>query len=540
MAHMYEAAHTDDVLDDEEELQGITLNKRRRAPLEMTRRDSGAHRLISLFRQNVGITSLALSFMLVILVVMTGGLRLEVNLNESTVKQPSTSVENPPSPPVPVVVPKPIPAPAPIEPKPVVPDLPVPLPPIDEKPNNPPAPAPAPSGGNNNSSPSENESTPDYGNWGHWKFYDGGAEDRPDNDYCGEADPVHRDIKGDDLPQNSWQVDAVYVNHFLDEALKLVQRTKEAIYTEYGAGEPLDEIKTGMRKEMFHVAMIDCDSELSENERWKGVTGQGGWICRKSFDGLVRRLLHAMMTNDSFSIVLGGHSAAAGHGNHFAQSYVITIGTVLGPVFERLGMKLITRNAAHGGLGTLQSALGAKDIYGHDIDYLIWDSRMTENTAQHVDVFVRQALLTKRAPLIHNAYFVKKSNFQMDMYNAYGADLAGSEGNNYSGFPVTTSDQQAATLPYAAQYLTCSPDFKNACNSPDNKYSSKCWVDRDDFTPSKRQLPVVGGRASWHPGWREHQVIGRGHAMLILSALENALSQWSEITIHEGHPVSKV
>ena len=92
--------------------------------------------------------------------------------------------------------------------------------------------------------------------WGYWKFYDGGADSRPEGDYCGKYE--NRDIPGDDFPENAWQTDAVYVNHFLDEALKLVGRTKEAIYAEYGAGEPLDDSK----KERYvqgEIDMNDCN-----------------------------------------------------------------------------------------------------------------------------------------------------------------------------------------------------------------------------------------------------------------------------------------
>jgi hypothetical protein len=39
---------------------------------------------------------------------------------------------------------------------------------------------------------------------------------------------------------------------------------------------------------------------------------KGGWIAKKSWFGLKRRLLHAVMTQDSFNLVMGGHSAAVG------------------------------------------------------------------------------------------------------------------------------------------------------------------------------------------------------------------------------------
>ena len=47
---------------------------------------------------------------------------------------------------------------------------------------------------------------------------------------------------------------------------------------------------------------------------------------------------------------------------------------VMAPIFARLGVKLITRNIAMGGMGTLHSAMGSASIYGDEIDLLIWDS----------------------------------------------------------------------------------------------------------------------------------------------------------------------
>jgi hypothetical protein len=72
------------------------------------------------------------------------------------------------------------------------------------------------------------------------------------------------------------------------------------------------------------------------------------------------------MTRDTFTFVLGGHSAAAGHGNHFKQSYTMQFHKVMEPVFSYLGVRLISRNLAQGGLGTIQSALGSADIYGDE------------------------------------------------------------------------------------------------------------------------------------------------------------------------------
>ena len=47
---------------------------------------------------------------------------------------------------------------------------------------------------------------------------------------------------------------------------------------------------------------------------------------------------------------------------------------IMYPVFARLGVKLITRNMAQGGLGTIQAGLGSGSIYGDEVDLLLWDS----------------------------------------------------------------------------------------------------------------------------------------------------------------------
>ena len=57
---------------------------------------------------------------------------------------------------------------------------------------------------------------------------------------------------------------------------------------------------------MFHWSREDLSLDSAqppEKFRKKGNRGNGGWTTKRSFDGLVRRLLHAMMTNDTFTVV---------------------------------------------------------------------------------------------------------------------------------------------------------------------------------------------------------------------------------------------
>lgn len=67
---------------------------------------------------------------------------------------------------------------------------------------------------------------------GKWRFWDGEEEDRPNNDKLCDDFPPYCDISGDDFPDDSWQADAVYVNHILNDADGLLARAMEAIFAE--------------------------------------------------------------------------------------------------------------------------------------------------------------------------------------------------------------------------------------------------------------------------------------------------------------------
>jgi len=370
--------------------------------------------------------------------------------------------------------------------------------------------------------------------WGKWHFWDGDPDSRPKGDYM--ADFPNRDMPYDEISFSAWQADAVYVNHMLDSAAELVSRAKEAIYTEYGYGPKQDIERDALiaRMDMFRLDLVDLEDPLVTEATVKTSLEKGGWTTRKSFQSLARRLLHAMMTNDTFTVVMGGHSAAAGHGNHFLQSYMMQFHKVLEPVFKRVGVKLITRNVAMGGLGTMQHSLGSKDIYGEEIDVIVWDSHMTEPDAASLDLFYRQALLGgNRKPVLWGGNF----NLLRDLHLNADVDVM-FPGSGMHGVKETEGLDQVQTLPFATQYLKCGINDKELCTDVNNKFRATCWIDRDDVTPTTRQQPRPGGQASWHPGFRHHQLVGRSMAMVILDAMQDAIDTWSEITIVEGHPLN--
>jgi len=377
----------------------------------------------------------------------------------------------------------------------------------------------------------------DDGGWGHWKFYDGAEDERPKDEEYHWNDYPNKDVPSDKFPAEAWQSDAVYVNHFLEEAEKLVSRAKEAILTEYGHGLPRSPEQSVEAQKMFKIEILDLAAGEILNKERRGPAEwmfHGGWTTERSFQGLSRRLLHAMMTKDTFTFVLAGHSAAAGHGNHFAQSYMMQFHQVMEPIFARLGMKLITRNIAQGGLGTLHNALGSRQIYGDEIDMILWDSAMTENESHMFDLFCRQLLLAgNRVPFLMCAGC--DSSVLKMLHEEGKADIS-SIGDGTYGIPEVQDAIQALEIPWAARYMKCSRDTNDLCEA--NKYNGTCWIERDDVQPARSQSGVVPGRVSWHPGWRSHQLQGRVLSIWVLDALYDALQTWQDITVVEGDPLA--
>jgi hypothetical protein len=205
--------------------------------------------------------------------------------------------------------------------------------------------------------------------WGSWTMtvLENDNTKRPTDDYY--AQYPNRDVPYSKFPPNAWQTDPEYLSQFLPQALALVRRSMEAILTEYGHGrddEPTRSFEE--RSQGFRFMLTDNVNDFSQSSNVGG-----GKTTPSSFNGLVRRLLHAVWTEDHFVVVMGGHSAAAGHGNHFEQSYTLQIQKILEPILARLGVTMTAHNIANGGMGTSQSCLGARDLYG-DVDVILYDS----------------------------------------------------------------------------------------------------------------------------------------------------------------------
>lgn len=161
--------------------------------------------------------------------------------------------------------------------------------------------------------------------------------------------------------------------------------------------------------------------------------------------------------------------------NHFQQSYTLQVQWILEAVFARLGVRHQARNFGNGGLGTIHNGLAAGSIYGPDVDFLMWDSGMTEREGEAMDAFARQAIFGSRKVPVLWSLPPQVSSFLHDQ-----ADVdVGVAGTGFAGLTELTNIEDINKIPWAAQYVRCSGELWNVCR--DNEYIGKSLVDPESI-----------------------------------------------------------
>ena len=187
----------------------------------------------------------------------------------------------------------------------------------------------------------------------------------------------------------------------------------------------------------------------------------------------------------------GGHSAAAGHGNLYNESYTAFLGRDLLQVLPRIGWNVETRNYAMGGMASApEVALCAEQIFGNDFDFLSWDYGMTDGGSTDILLYLWRANLVGNHPILFLVNGKGKDSRFKILEDLGGAGYK-SDQDLLKNVPVTTPDN-IDSLPRFVQYLKCMEGEKEVVETGNNicgphKYSEELCVNR----PYK---------ASWHPG----------------------------------------
>lgn len=124
-----------------------------------------------------------------------------------------------------------------------------------------------------------------------------------------------------------------------------------------------------------------------------------------SLDATARRMVEASQANRPFVVAFSGYSITVGRGNFLNQSFPFVMEKVLQqPMQNILGIPLVVRNAAIGGIPSFPYGFCLEHFLGADPDVIGWDYSMNEGARDSsvLEAFIRQATqqLPKRPMLI--------------------------------------------------------------------------------------------------------------------------------------------
>jgi hypothetical protein len=235
-------------------------------------------------------------------------------------------------------------------------------------------------------------------------------------------------------------------------------------------------------------------------------------------------------TKDTIQFVwaTGGHSAAAGHGNFYHESYTGQLERVIRPVLEHsLGITFIGRNYAMGATSSANEiGICSKEIFGTDIDVLSWDYGMTDGYEfeRAMLYFYRTAAYVKGLACITlnagggNGGFADSEHMKItDYLDTNGLIALQSSDEIFSAaidaIPDTfgLSDDEISKMPPYIQNFKCENRIEEGdpyCK--DAKYNLT-------YCPTRSHM------ASWHPGWYVSRFVFR----LIFFSLRSQLTRSS-------------
>jgi hypothetical protein len=198
-----------------------------------------------------------------------------------------------------------------------------------------------------------------------------------------------------------------------------------------------------------------------------------------------------------FVWVTGGHSAAAGHGNFYDESYGAYIGQFMQPVMQTIGIAFEARPYAMGATSSgAELGICGKEIYGTDMDVITWDFGMTDgnNIERGLLYFYRAVEYSNNvACLLFNGGNSPYPTHKV-LDSAGATALQSADKMLWAALDAVPdsfglSDEEIEKMPWFVQSFRCEKDIEHG-----DPYCEKMKYN-DTMCASRRH------KTSWHPGW---------------------------------------
>lgn len=249
-----------------------------------------------------------------------------------------------------------------------------------------------------------------------------------------------------------------------------------------------------------------------------------------SYQRLQRRILIKILEaqlhhkQTTFNWVMGGHSAAAGHGNLFNQTYGFIIEESLRPVFQALDITFYGKNYAMGSLKSApEGALCMSSLYGVDLDILSWDFGMTDGSRSSdlYNMWSQKAGIHPTMPTLvsYGSTAAKTIHAQLEKDGMSAFEALFVEEKRAESLPRLLPDSDGEdvdveSLPKGVKFYKCNGHIESGdlCGATSVKFDTK------------KACKSISYQVKWHNGWKDHLLKGRVSAAFIIEQVLEALS----------------
>jgi hypothetical protein len=310
--------------------------------------------------------------------------------------------------------------------------------------------------------------------------------------------------------------------------------------------------------------MLDEDNNSPSNGSARGQTvfqpanpddpktawdGFGRKIAMKLVRSALLRSRHDPSTPSSPAVpptlvwATAGHSAAAGHGNLYNQSYTALMEQRLQPFFQLFQVQFVGRNYAVGGASSgPEIALCVGPLLGHnDVDVVSWDYGMTDGSfLERLELFVVRAAHLPSRPVAVAFPREQQMDGEDDAHHPQRRRHVLANLAQY-GLPAFVQDE-AEFLNVLKKHV---PDTFGKTQSEIDRMSrfTRSFVCQgqveegdpycDDEKFDTTICPDRRFRTSWHPGWKWHAYQGNLMAIFVVEAVERSIAMLRQRALHQ-------
>jgi len=247
------------------------------------------------------------------------------------------------------------------------------------------------------------------------------------------------------------------------------------------------------------------------------------------FEGINGTAKHGGGVFEKYVWATGGHSAAAGHGNLYNETYTSYMASDLKDIFGSIGIDFEGRNYAMGNTqsGTVVSMCW-KEIFGEDVDFFAWDyGVMDGKQVQNLLHYSYRGALSPSRPALMMMGSTSSST---------ASRLQIVQGLEEMGVAVFFGNQATTqvmrnTFPDSSglsmEDINALPEYVRNYRCGDGHETGEPFCRTDKY--SKWGCSPRLAQTSWHPGFKEHALIGHALALfltdVLLGTLQDLLSE---------------